>query len=206
MQPDAHKIKKALAGSLPGALSHVKMLPANRRLSACEDELCQVKHSSVLLLLYIDKGDLTALLIKRPAHMKFHAGQIALPGGRIEENETAVETALRETEEEVGINPSDIEILGKLSELYVQVSFFQIHPFVGWLKRPDNLKINKNEVEKIIAFPLKNMNGKLEETVLNTQSGLLKVPCIQYNDEIIWGATSMILMEFYDLLNSFNGQ
>lgn len=199
----ATKIKDALKQPLPGENSHVKMLPVNRRLSAFEEELSSIKHSSVLLLLYIENDDLKVLLIKRPAHMKHHAGQVALPGGRIEKNETAVETALRETQEEVGISPGDIEILGKLSELYVQVSFFQIHPFVGWLRKHNNFNINKSEVEKIIAFPLKNMSNETEEIELNSFSGPLKVPCIKFNDEIIWGATAMILMEFFDLIKPF---
>ena len=198
---DAENIKKALSQTLPGSTSHRKMLPMNRELVANSDEQTRLKHSSVLLLLYPENNELHACLIKRPAHMKHHAGQIALPGGRIEKGETALETALRETEEEIGILPREIEILGTLSELYVQVSRFQIHPFVGWLnKRPDFI-ICKNEVEKTISFPLKNMQNAVEEVDLKTILGTLKVPCFHFEGEIIWGATAMILSEFYDLLS-----
>jgi len=133
--------------------------------------------------------------------MKNHAGQIALPGGRIEKGETAIETALRETWEEIGISREKIEILGSLSELYVQVSGFQIHPFVGWIDKKPAFIINKNEVEKTISFPFKLITNSIEEVEINTISGQLKVPCIRFEGEIIWGATAMILSEFADVLD-----
>jgi 8-oxo-dGTP pyrophosphatase MutT (NUDIX family) len=201
---DAENIKKALSQTLPGSTSHLKMLPFNRELVANSDEQTHLKHSSVLLLLFPQNNELHVCLIKRPVHMKHHAGQIALPGGRIEKGESAIETALRETWEEIGILPHQIEILGTLSELYVHVSRFQIHPFVGWLKIKPEFIICKDEVEKTISFPLKNMQNAVEQVELKTITGALKVPCFQYEGEIIWGATAMILSEFYDLLNQFS--
>lgn len=197
---DIEKIRKALSKTLPGLVSHRKMLPLDRELVANPEEQTRLKHSSVLLLLFVENNELNVCLIKRPAHMKHHAGQIALPGGRIEKGETALETALRETEEEIGIPKEQIEILGTLSELYVQVSRFQILPFVGWLHKKPEFNICKNEVEKTISFPLKNMKNNLKEVELKTITGILKVPCIQFEEEIIWGATAMILSEFYDVI------
>jgi len=205
---DAENIKKALSQALPGPVSHHRMLPLNRNLVANPEEYPIIKHSSVLLLLFIENNELNVCLIKRPAHMKQHAGQIALPGGRIEQGETALETAFRETWEEIGISRDNIEILGSLSELYVQVSRFQIHPFVGWLNKKPEFVINKYEVEKMIYFPLKNMKNSFAEVELETITGTLKVPCFQYEGEIIWGATAMILLEFFDVLEQykFNNQ
>jgi 8-oxo-dGTP pyrophosphatase MutT (NUDIX family) len=197
---DAGNIRKALLQTLPGAVSHRKMLPLNRELTVNPEDQARIKHSSVLLLLFIEDGELKVCLIKRPGHMKHHAGQIALPGGRIEKGETALETALRETWEEIGITHDQIEILGSLSELYVQVSRFQIHPFVGWLDKKPKFTIDKNEVEKTISFPLKNMIDNVVEIELSTVSGQLKVPCVKFEGEIIWGATAMILAEMVDLL------
>ena len=135
--------------------------------------------------------------------MKHHAGQIALPGGRIEKGETEIETALRETYEEIGIQLNQIEILGSLSELYVEVSQFQIHPFVGWLDEKPKFNINRNEVEKIVLLPLASFKSPFDEVELETISGKLNVPCVKYNGEIIWGATAMILSEFLDLINQY---
>jgi 8-oxo-dGTP pyrophosphatase MutT (NUDIX family) len=197
----AENIKQALQKTLPGSSSHRKMLPPNRLLTAATQKSKYLKRSSVLLLLFEENKELFACLIKRPKHMKYHAGQIALPGGRIEEGETALETALRETHEEIGISPEKITILGSLSELYVAVSQFLINPFVGWLDKKPEFSINHDEVEKTVIFPLLRFNNIFEEVELETVTGQLKVPCIRYNDEIIWGATAMILSEFYDILN-----
>ena len=123
------------------------------------------------------------------------------PGGRLEQGETALETALRETWEEIGVGPESIEILGSLSELFVDVSGFLIQPFVGWLTEKPVFAINAAEVEKTILFPLVQYKDKLEETELETVSGKLKVPCFHFEGEVIWGATAMILAEFYDVLN-----
>ena len=199
----AEEIKKALSGNLPGSISHQRMLPPNRVLKVTPKELNSIKYSSVLLLLFIENNELTACLIKRPKHMKHHAGQIALPGGRIEKGETEIETALRETYEEIGIQLNQIEILGSLSELYVEVSQFQIHPFVGWLDEKPKFNINRNEVEKIVLLPLASFKSPFDEVELETISGKLNVPCVKYNGEIIWGATAMILSEFLDLINQY---
>lgn len=202
MSVTAANIKKALAGNLRGIESHQKMMPPNRKLRASDADKKRLKASSVLLLLYLEKNELYACLIKRPSTMKYHAGQVAIPGGRIEPGESPLETALRETWEEIGIGPEKIEILGSLSELFVDVSGFLIQPFVGWLKEKPQFKINKSEVEKTILFPLLRFKENLEETELETLSGKLKVPCFHFEGEIIWGATAMILAEFYDAIES----
>lgn len=197
----AENIKKALSGNLPGSISHRKMLPPNRVLKAAPEEKSKVKYSSVLLLLFIENDELTVCLIKRAGHMQHHAGQVALPGGRIEKGETAIETALRETYEEIGIQPEQIEILGSLSEFYVEISQFQIRPFIGWIQKKPEFKLNYNEVEKTILFPIKKFKAPFDEIKLETISGKLNVPCIQFEGEIIWGATAMILSEFSDVID-----
>ena len=199
MNTFSEQIKTALAKTLPGSVSHKKMLPPNRELTFAQDEKSKVKKSSVLFLLFEENNELFVCFIKRPMHMKYHPGQIAMPGGRIEDGETALETALRETQEEIGIPKKDIEILGQLSDLYVNVSRFLIHPFVGWLNIKPQFILNKNEVEKIVLFPLLNYKNAFEDVELKTVTGNLFVPCIKFEEEIIWGATAMILAEFYDL-------
>ena len=193
-------IKSALAGSLLGMASHQKMMPPNRRLKVANRDKRTLKPSSVMLLLFEEKGELFICLIKRPLTMTHHAGQIAFPGGRIDPGETVLETALRETWEEIGIPPEEIEVLGSLTELFIDVSGYLIQPFVGWLKEKPCFKLNKSEVEKLILFPLLRFRNSFEETVLVTITGRLSVPCIKYDGDLIWGATAMILSEFYDAL------
>ncbi len=197
-------IRKALNGVLPGEKAHLKMLPPKRILKAPPEDTSLIKLSSVLLLLFIENNELQVCLIKRPSHMKHHAGQIALPGGRIEKGETALETALRETFEEIGVQSDQINILGSLSEFYVEVSRFQIHPFVGWLTTKPAFKLNPYEVEKTILFPIKQFKAPFSEIEIQTVSGKLNVPCIKFEGEIIWGATAMILSEFADILKQIN--
>lgn len=197
-------IEKALKGILPGEKSHRKMLPPNRILEVSPEDKKHVKFSSVLLLLFQENDELYTCLIKRPSHMKHHARQIAIPGGRIEKNETPIQTALRETSEEIGIHAKHIKILGSLSEFYVEVSRFQIHPFVGWLNNKPTFKLNADEVEKAIIFPLKKLKSPFNNIEMQTVSGKLNVPCINFDDEIIWGATAMILSEFSDILDQIN--
>jgi 8-oxo-dGTP pyrophosphatase MutT (NUDIX family) len=120
----------------------------------------------------------------------------------MEAGESDVETALRETFEEIGIPAHKIDILGKLSSFYVEVSGFEVQPIVGWLNAFPQTVLNKDEVEKILFFPLQNFKPPHQELQLNTLTGKLSVPCVQFENEIIWGATAMILSEFYDLLTT----
>ncbi|MDX8340995.1 CoA pyrophosphatase [Draconibacterium sp. IB214405] len=195
------KIATALKGKLPGSESHYKMLPPERLLKPAPEDQSKVKPSSVLVLLFPDDDGLKVCLIKRPTYMKHHAGQIALPGGRIEANESACETALRETFEEIGITEDKIRILGTLSSFYVEVSRFQITPLVGWMDTKPEFKLCPDEVEKAILFPIAAFKPPHPTIELKTVTGLLTVPCIRYDGEIIWGATAMILSEFYDLIH-----
>uniref|UniRef100_UPI003217FEC9 NUDIX hydrolase n=1 Tax=uncultured Draconibacterium sp. TaxID=1573823 RepID=UPI003217FEC9 len=196
----SHTISELLREKLPGASSHLKMLPPGRKLEVPPHKTTHTKNSSVLLLLYQEESELRVILIKRPSFMKHHAGQIALPGGRMEDGETAVNTALRETYEEIGIRSEDIQILGKLSGFYVEVSNFQIQPIVGWLRKKPVIRLNMQEVEKTLSFPINEFKPPFQQVELQTITGKLLVPCIKYNGEIIWGATAMILAEFYDVI------
>ncbi|MCY1722396.1 CoA pyrophosphatase [Prolixibacteraceae bacterium Z1-6] len=194
------KIKHILQTDLPGAGSHRKMLPPGRVLTAAPSHKNRVKKSSVLLLLFHEKNELMACLIKRPKHMKHHAGQIALPGGRMEDGETAEETALRETFEEIGVDRTKITIIGQLSKFYVEVSRFEIQPIVGWLDQRPTVKLCCDEVEKVLYFPVRKFGLPHDTIELHTITGKLEVPCVKYDGEIIWGATAMILSEFYDVV------
>ncbi len=194
----AQLIKKALSGELRGTASHQKMMPHNRKLRAAYSDRKRLKPSSVLLLLYAENDELFACLIKRTSTMKHHAGQVAFPGGKIEPGETAVETALRETWEEIGVPPGKIEVLGALSDLFVDVSGFLIHPIVGWLGEKPEFKANSAEVEKTILFPLMKFSNNMDEIELETTAGTIQIPCYYFEGEVVWGATAMILAEFYD--------
>lgn len=192
-----------LSGNLPGTLAHTKMLPPGRRLKTKEEELDLVKLSSVLLVLFPENGRLYTCLTRRPSTMKHHPGQISFPGGKVEKEDISAEmTALREAQEEVGLVPDQVEILGKLSDLYVEVSRFSIQPFIAWADRKPDFLVNYSEVEELILFPISDFvtNEIISETELETVTGTLRVKFYPYNGEFIWGATAMILSELIEIL------
>jgi len=199
-------LKGALSGELSGEEAHQRMLPPGRRLKIMEEELSLVTPSSVLLLLFPEGEQIYICLIKRPSTMRHHPGQISFPGGKIEKQDRSAEmAALREAQEEVGIDPSLVEILGKLSELYVEVSKFSIQPFVAWTDHKPDFLLNAEEVEELILFPLTDfaVNETIMETDLETVRGLLRVKYYPFNSEIIWGATAMILSELIEIVKKF---
>jgi 8-oxo-dGTP pyrophosphatase MutT (NUDIX family) len=196
-------IEKALQNKLPGSGSHGKMLPPGRNLTLPDETTDHVKSSGVLLLMFPWQEEVYICLIKRQPFMKFHAGQIGFPGGKKEETDVdMVWTALRETSEEIGIQPSQVIILGALSPLFVFVSGFMIYPFVAWSSAKPEFVVNHHEIEKLVLFPLlRNLkNRNIITSTVETQSGSLEVPAFESDGEVIWGATAMILAEFFDII------
>jgi len=200
-------LKETLKGELPGTRAHSKMLPPGRRLKFVENELATVKQSSILLLLFPEGDHLYTCLTKRPRTMRYHPGQISFPGGKVEKEDLSAEmTALREAREEVGLDHTGIEILGKLSDLYVEVSKFSIQPFLAWADQKPDFVVDFGEVEELILFPVSDFvrNEVISETEMETVSGSLQVKYYPFNGEIVWGATAMILSELIEILKKQN--
>jgi 8-oxo-dGTP pyrophosphatase MutT (NUDIX family) len=196
-------LKSALEGELPGFGAHCKMLPPGRRLKTSDDEMPHVKQSSVLLLLFPQEDELFICLTKRPSTMTIHPGQISFPGGKVEKEDSSPEmTALREAREEIGIDTSRIQMLGKLSDLYVEVSRFSIQPYLAWSDEKPEFDVNFGEVEKLLFFPLTTFirDEEIQEVMLDTVTGPLQVKYYPFDGEIIWGATAMILSELIEIL------
>jgi 8-oxo-dGTP pyrophosphatase MutT (NUDIX family) len=199
-------LTETLKGELPGVESHSRMLPPGRRLKTIDDEISLVKQSSVLILLFPYNNQLYTCLTRRPDSMKHHPGQISFPGGKVEDGDLSPEmTALREAHEEVGIDPAKIEILGCLSNLYVEVSRFFIHPFIGWVDQLPDFVVSSDEVEELILFPVSQFvsNELISEAEIQTVTGRLTVKYYPFNGSMIWGATAMILSELIEILKLF---
>jgi len=196
-------LTEKLKDILPGFAAHSKMLPPGRSLNIQPEALSQVRLSSVLVLLFEDSGKLYTCLTRRPSTMKHHPGQVSFPGGKVEKDDLSAEsTALREANEEVGIIPENIEILGKLSDLYVEVSRFSIQPYVAWTNQKPIFEVNYSEVEALLLFPISEfvLDEMILETEIETVTGTLNVKYYPYNGEFIWGATAMILSELIEIL------
>ncbi|MCK9414374.1 MAG: CoA pyrophosphatase [Prolixibacteraceae bacterium] len=195
------KVKKRLELLLPGSVSHVKMLPPGRALMLPSDQI-NYHESAVLILLFPLKDRIHICLIKRPSTMKNHAGQIAFPGGKREkEDSDLVHTALREAQEEIGIEANAVEILGFMSDVYVQISDFLITPVVGWLNEFPEAAVVSSEVDEIIFISLEDLANSMSrcEREMDTRTGRIKVPGYEINGCFIWGATAMMLAELVDI-------
>jgi len=134
--------------------------------------------------------------------MKNHAGQIAFPGGKREqEDDSLIRTALREAREEIGIDVKSVEILGELSAVYVQVSKFLIKPVLGWLEQMPELVADSAEVDEVIFISLEDLANQANrcDKEMVTMTGVQSVPGYDINGLFIWGATAMILSELADL-------
>lgn len=160
--------------------------------------------AAVLLGLVRRSDGPNVLLTQRTAHLKHHAGQISLPGGRLEaHDESPVMTALREAHEEIGLDPAAVEVLGELPT-YETVTGFQIHPVVGWIEPPVSFALDPFEVAELFEVPVRFIldptNHRRDSYLRDGQRRHFYV--LPYERRYIWGATAGILVNFARLLRS----
>ncbi|MCX6285820.1 MAG: CoA pyrophosphatase [Bacteroidetes bacterium] len=193
---------------LPGLESQLIMASRKRiKFPFRTSIISSARPSGVLILLYPFKGDIYFVLIRRPDYTGVHSGQISLPGGKFEKTDRdLIETAIREAKEEVGIEPSAINIIGTLTPLYIPPSNYIVTPVVAWSgQRPEFTK-DPREVDEIIELGLTDfLNDQHVQTKrIKLFMGLAaSFPCYYIDRNIIWGATAMILSEFRVILKEF---
>lgn len=161
------------------------------------------KPGGVLILLYEEKGLIKFPLIKRPRYAGAHSGQVSLPGGKAEPGEDIFQTALREGEEEIGVKQKDIRIIGKLSEFNVIPSNFLVTPVVATIDYVPEFIPDQFEVEKVIhaeLFELTKEDAIRESEILAAGIYPMMAPHFLIENEIVWGATAMMLNEFRMIL------
>ncbi len=170
-------------------------VPQNARLSA------------VLCLLYPINTELHLVLMRRNEDKTAHSGQVSFPGGRKEpSDDTLLATALREAEEEIGINKTHVQILGALTPIYIPVSNYNVFPYIGFSIAKPEFKPNANEVAHVLEIPLRLLFDKTKKTITDVISPASKIKIKNVNayqlsqDVLIWGATAMILSELEVLL------
>jgi len=144
------------------------------------------------------------LLTQRTDHLRDHAGQISFPGGRIEPDDASTAAAaLREAEEEIGLDPARVEILGELAP-YDTVTGFRIHPVVGWIEPPFELRLDRYEVADAFEVPLRFVVDPLNHRRHSLRRGALTrgYYVLPYQGRFIWGATAGMLVNFASLLRA----
>jgi 8-oxo-dGTP pyrophosphatase MutT (NUDIX family) len=157
-----------------------------------------------MLLIYPGfDGAINFPLIKRPDYSGAHSGQISFPGGKAEPGETIIQTALRETWEEIGVKPEDVNVIGVLSEFFVMPSNFMVTPVVGYMTRRPEFVPDKIEVARILEGDIRRLMPEESITISEivvAKTYKLNAPHFLIDNEVVWGATAMMLNEFRYLL------
>lgn len=196
----AAKLERALAGELPGAQAHSRMMSYDRPdVKEAMKTVKDVRNGSVLVPLYEHQNEIYTSLMLRPTYKGVHSAQVSFPGGAREKGETAQEAALRESHEELNIDPSGVHLIGQLSQVFIPPSRFLVTPFVGYLlKRPDFVP-DPFEVDQLIEVPLKHLfdDGieSQQEIELPNRGMSILVPCFALDNFVVWGATAMMISE-----------
>lgn len=201
-------LEKRLKEPTPGAIAHNRMKPKFPNGAPV-----QIKHpkppkeGAVLILLNNQQGKAHFPLIQRPTYEGVHSGQIALPGGKMESTDVSLlDTALRETEEEIGIRKSDVQIIGTLSSFYVAASNYNVLPVIGKFESEPRFIPDKREVDEVInprVIDLIDKPKKKEKELIVRGGVRLISPYFHLEKKIVWGATAMMLSEFEAILSDF---
>ena len=159
--------------------------------------------AAVLIMLYPEKGSIHTIFMQRPDYDGVHGGQISFPGGKKEPaDRDIVQTALREAQEETGIVPEEVNVIGILTPLFIPVSNMVVTPVLGWINKKPLFRFQPEEVEFLIDADLKLL---LEPSMVKTKpfeirGEQLDIKYFDYENNTIWGATAMILHELLVIL------
>ena len=160
-----------------------------------------LRDAAGLVVLYPHDDVLHLALTLRGSALRHHTGQVSLPGGRVDDGESIEAAALREAEEEVGLPPAAVEVLGRLTPLHIPVSGHLLHPVVGVTTARPRFRVAEAEVERLIEVPLARLRAP--DVVAWDQrrrerppTVLMDVPYFDVGGVRVWGATAMILAEF----------
>jgi 8-oxo-dGTP pyrophosphatase MutT (NUDIX family) len=196
-------LKKRLSQPLPGEKGQARMANFKRQIELAQRPMPDNhKVACVMILLFLKEEAWHLVLIQRTKNPKDkHSGQISFPGGRHETTDgELVNVALRETTEEIGIAAENIEILGRLTDLYIPVSNFRVFPFVGLLKKDATFTPQLGEVEQILTFPIAHFHNLANQKTIDMEvyNGMVlkEVPYFDLDGKVLWGATAMIISEF----------
>jgi 8-oxo-dGTP pyrophosphatase MutT (NUDIX family) len=200
---DLRLLELRLQGEKPGLKSQLKMVPDPRPGDRTFEEAGDTcLRAGVLVLLYPRPDGVYLVLTRRTGQVAHHQDQISFPGGQMDENESAAETALREAAEEIGLKPDEVRVLGGLTPLYIPPSNYCIYPIVAAASGRPEFEPSPKEVAEVIEVPIGHLldpeNIKRERWTLRGTEAT--VPFFFFQGHKIWGATAMVLAELLDLL------
>ena len=196
------KINQLMQLPLPGENAQFLMSPPYRQelIKLREQVIKKSKKAAVLALFYPDfSGETHLVLIKRKTYKGVHSAQLAFPGGKVEAiDKNFEETALRETEEEIGVPRTSVEVIKPLTQLYIPPSNFEVFPFLGKVAHTPTFIRQESEVEAILEVPLSSfLNESCVCTfkVATSYNVEVDVPAFNFDGQIVWGATAMMMSE-----------
>ena len=196
-----NRIVKITKMELPGEALHLKMAPIERllELKKLAHKAKSAKKAGVMALFYPSiSGETHLALILRKTYKGVHSAQIGFPGGKYEiEDDSLLDTALRETEEEVGVYRNSISVLKQLTEVYI------LHPYLGISKKTPQFILQEEEVEALVEVPLVHFMDdtiQITKTLSTSYATNIEVPAFLLNGHVVWGATAMMLNEVREML------
>jgi len=204
------QLRAAMSEPLPGLEAQLRMAPNPRAgwdpLKFPDD----ARVGAALLLVYPHDDTVHIALTVRGSGLRNHTGQVSFPGGRVDDGESLEEAALREANEEIGVDPRAIEILGRLTPLHIPVSRYVLHPIIGFTSMRPAFQRAEWEVARIIEAPVSVLSDpntikrEIRTRIVNGQSIDVDVPFYDIDGEKVWGATAMVLAEFCAILATEN--
>ena len=199
-------IPKIEKENLLGAEAHQIMSPPERKalMENINLESKNPKKAAIMMLLYPKNNDTHLILIVRNSYPGVHSSQIAFPGGKVEKEDFNLEkTALRETHEEVGIHPNQINVVRAFTEVYIPPSNFLVFPFLGYSSDELIFTPDSKEVESIIELPLVdflNQKNIVNQRMSTSYSDNIEVPSFKVKEHYVWGATALMMSELKETL------
>ena len=164
--------------------------------------------AAVLVPIFCKDGEYHILFTQRSDRVQHHKGQISFPGGaRSKADASPLDTALRESWEEIGVEAKDVEILGELDDTPTMISHFNISPFVALIPYPHEFRLNSYEIDEIFSIPVSTLlhKAKKKEEYSTFGDDVLVDYFYEYNGKVIWGATARIVQQFLEVWKSASG-
>lgn len=199
------QLEELLAAPLPGLEKQLQMAPPYRQVPSEEWVRAQKpKIAAVLIALVSISNEMHVIFTKRKSYAGVHSDQVSFPGGKSEpEDASLLATALRESEEEIGLALHTTQVVGALTPLYIPPSNYLVHPFVAGVTAQEPWKLQAEEVAAVLEIPLAHFFRKESRTerAIEVGGSSRLVPGFVWQEHFIWGATAMMLEEFLEVVS-----